>query len=413
MSDPTKDSAMTDVINGIGQAHEEMKSTVNELESQVKKNGVESADTKAKFDKINEHMDELCEMKTWIEEQKKKQNRPGGSFDSDNPDEVSKARKTALYGKGGYVRSGDEAQLKSINVGTDANGGFAVPEEIDGAILELQRNASTMRQLCNVISIGTSDWKKLVNLQGAGTGWVGEAALRPDTTAPTLAQVTGVMGEIYANPKSTQEALDDIFFDVEAWLLGEIAEEFNTAENQAFVDGNGTNKPKGYLASTLSTAVDSARTFGELQNFVTGAAATLPTTSALFQDLLVNVVHSMKAGHRAQGLWMMNTLTLGTVRKFKDADNRMLWQPSLEAGVPDTLIGYGVASDEAMPAIGANALPIAFGDFKAGYTILDRMGIRVLRDPYVDKPHVTFYTTKRVGGQVIDSNAIKIVKCSV
>jgi HK97 family phage major capsid protein len=226
------------------------------------------------------------------------------------------------------------------------------------------------------------------------------------------------MGELYANPKATQQLLDDAFFDVEAWLAGEIAQQFAVAEGTAFTTGDGTTKPKGFLAYTLANTADGVRAFGSLQYVPTGVAADFKATTPA--DNIFDLVYSLKAAHRAGAAFQMSKLMLANLRKFKTSTNEYIWTPSnvsdggITGGTPGTLAGYPVYENEDMAsAVGANALVCAFGNFKNGYTIVDRMGTRVLRDPFTDKPYVNFYTTKRVGGMVTDSEAIKVLKCSV
>ena len=416
----TKDNTLMETIEALGRTHEEFKETNLKSHAEIKEHGEALADTKEKLDRMNSELTELSKIKQSIDDIQAKMNRPSGGFDSGELDAESAQYKEAFFGKGGWVRSGrkeDELrdiQAKSTNIGTPADGGFAVPEEIDRKVLELQRNASTMRQRANVISVGTSDHKSLVDLEGVGAGWVGEATARPALASPTLGQIVTVFGEVYASPKATQYSLDDMFFDVEAWLTGSIQKKFTTMENTAFFTGTGTLMPKGFLDSTMSTNPDATRTFGELQNFVTGVAATLPATGQAMYQKAVDMIQSMKPGYRQNANWLASSLTTSTIRQQLDADNRPYWLPSLVAGQPATYIGYAYDEDEAMPDEAANAFPLAFGDFKSGYQIVDRIGTSVsIRDNVTDKPHVIFYASKRVGGNVTDSNAIKVLKCSV
>jgi HK97 family phage major capsid protein len=200
--------------------------------------------------------------------------------------------------------------------------------------------------------------------------------------------------------------LDDAFFNVEAWIVEEIANEFARNENAAFISGNGTDRPTGFLAGTPVATADSARAWGVLQYVASGAAAALPTSP----DTFITLVHALKAGHRANARWMMSKDLLSSVRKYKSTDGQYLWQPSLQAGVPSSFLGYPVVEAEDMPLVAANTFPVAFGDFRAGYLIVDRMQTRLLRDPYTSKPNVLFYATKRVGGIVQNSEAIKLLK---
>lgn len=310
-----------------------------------------------------------------------------------------------------FARKGDIQA--ALSTSTDADGGYAVPQVLDNQIENLLVNQSPMRQLAQVITIGTPDYHKLVNLGGTASGWVGETDARPETGTPTLAKLVPYMGEIYANPAATQQSLDDMGFDVESFLVENIVEEFATQEGVAYITGNGTKKPKGLLAYPTATTADSTRAFGTLQHLVSGDAAGFVAATATVSpaDCLVNLVYSLKAGYRQGACFLMNKNTLSVVSKFKDAVNGLpIWQRGLMDGQPSTLLGYPIFEDENMPDVGANALPIAFGNFKRGYTICDRIGTSMLRDPYSNKPYVHFYSTKRVGGMLVNSEAIKLLK---
>jgi HK97 family phage major capsid protein len=309
-----------------------------------------------------------------------------------------------------FVRRGD--MQAALSTGSDPNGGYAVPTQLDGNMIKLAANAAPMRQVCNVVPISTPNYSKLVDKKGATSGWVGETDARPETDTPQLAALTPFMGELYANPATTQQMLDDAVFNVETWLAESLVEKFAADENTAFTSGNGVLKAKGFLAYPTAATTDATRAFGTLQHVVTGAAADFATASATVSpaDVLFDLVHSLKAAYRLNAVFMLNSLTLGKVRTFKDTDGRFIYQQSLIAGQPSTLLGYPVVENEDMADVGAGAFPIAFGDFKRGYTIVDRIGTRVLRDPFTNKPYVHFYTTKRVGGFLADSNAIKLLK---
>jgi len=272
----------------------------------------------------------------------------------------------------------------------------------------------TDRRLANVIQLGTPNYSKIVNKHGATSGWVGETAARPETTAPSLAALTPFWGELYANPGATQQMLDDSGFNVEAWLASELAAEFAAAENAKFIAGNGILCPKGIMAYTMALTADATRAFGEIQYVKTQEAATFKAASATFNpaDNLIDMQQALKPAFAQNATWLMNSATLGLVRKFKDAVNgAYIYQPSIVLGTPATLLGKPVEIDEDIASVGANNFIAAYGDFKRGYTICDRIGTRVLRDPFTNKPYVMFYTTKRVGGFVADSNAIKTLKC--
>jgi HK97 family phage major capsid protein len=400
-------SEIKGLIEAQGRAFEEFKRTNDQRIAEVAKGNAVS-DLEAKLATMSDAMSRIEAEKQALEA---RINKIGMSGAGDSRDDAQEAHKAA-YLK--WLRKGVEGDLsdleaKALNVTTDADGGFAVPEEIDNEIQQTLINISPVRAVATVRQISTSDYKKLVSRRGAASGWVDEDDGRTATNTPVLAQVTPFMGEIYANPQATQTMLDDVFFDAEGWLAGEIADEFAYQEGVAFITGNGTKKPKGFLAYTTAATADSARAFGTIQHVLSGADGAF-VAAPNGGNCLIDTVHALKAGHRAGAVWMMNSLTMATVRKLKDTDGAYLWRPGLELGAPSSLLGYAVIEAEGMPDIATDSLSIAFGNFAAGYLIVDRVGIRTLRDPYSNKPYVGFYTTKRVGGAVVDSEAIKIVK---
>jgi HK97 family phage major capsid protein len=309
-----------------------------------------------------------------------------------------------------YLRKGIEGgiELKSMSAASGAEGGYAVPREIDETIDRTLTVISPIRGIANVVTVGSAGYRKLVTTGGTPSGWVAETDARAETAAPAFHEVAPPMGELYANPAASQAMLDDAAFDVENWLAGEIAAEFARAEGQAFVAGNGTNKPKGFLTYPTSGENDASRTFGTLQYVASGAAGGFAAASP--QDRLIDLVQSLRAPYRQGAVFVMNSATLSVIRKFKTADGAFLWQPGLAEGRADTLLGYPVIESEDMPDIAANALAIAFGNFKAGYLIAERSETAILRDPFSRKPFVHFYAVKRVGGAVVNSEAIKLMK---
>ncbi len=309
----------------------------------------------------------------------------------------------------GYLRLGRETQLKSVSGAVAADGGYAVPREIDALIAAQLKAISPIRAIAQVVQTGTAGYRKLITSGGSASGWVSEVAARPETTTPKFNEIAPPMGELYANPAASQAMLDDADFDLEGWLANEIAAEFARAEGAAFVNGTGTNQPKGFLSSATSNAADAARPFGTLQFIVSGNATAFDTAPEL---KLIDLVHSLRSGHRQGACFVMNSKTLAAVRKFKAADGSFLWQAGVMEGQPARLLGYPVVEAEDMPDVGANAFPIAFGNFKAGYLIAERKSTTILRDPFTNKPFVNFYATRRVGGQVLDSDAIKLLKIS-
>lgn len=398
-----------DLIEQTARAFEEFKKANDARLDKIEKAGA-TGDLDAKLAKIEEDLSTALGLKAELARIEAKSNLQG-LFSGDKPEKT--AYKSAFFDR--FVRKGeDSAELKDLmrkawSIGTPADGGYALPEELDRTIEKMLRDVSPVRSVANVVQVGTSDYKKLVNVNGIASGWVGETAARPATNTSQFAEVAPPMGEVYANPQVTQHSLDDMFFNVEQELQDQLMEEFAVAEGAAFVSGNGTNKPKGFLAYTTAATADSSRAFGTIEHVATGVAGDFAASNKA--DILFTLVSKLKQGYRAGSVWMMNKGLLFEILKFKDTSGQYLWQPSLQAsGISLNLLGFPVVEAEDMPAKAADALAIAFGNFRRAYTIVDRMGIRMLRDPYSNKPYVGFYTTKRVGGAVVNSEAIKVAK---
>lgn len=316
-----------------------------------------------------------------------------------------------------YLVKGEDSaikalQTKALSAGSSADGGAAIPEELDRNIEQLLKDYSPFRAIAGQITVNGPRYKKLINEGGAGSGWVGETDGRPETGTPKLTEVTPPLGTIYANPAITQDGIDDIP-NVQTWLQNEVADEFAIQEGIAFISGNGVNKPRGFLDYTTSADKDGVRAFGTLQHRVTGQAAALPDTSSnpgAVEDMLIHLITDLRSGYRQGARFLMNSRTAATIRTIRDADGRSLWQPSSTEGAQSRLLGFGVTELDHMPDVAAGNCPIAFGNFSRGYLIMDRIGTRVLRDAYTNKPYVHFYTTKRVGGGVVNSECIKLLK---
>lgn len=405
---------------------EEIKRLLEEqqkaFEAFKKANDAELAEIKAKghadpllTEKVDKANAEITRLSGILKDIEAKANRPGAPGNVSEEDRAKAEHKKAFMQ---FICKGNDSgladlQRKALNITTEADGGYAVPEQIDRAILPLLKVMSPMRQVCNVVTVGTPDYKKLVSLGGAASGWVDEDDARSATDTPTLGQAAAYMGEIYANAFATQTMLDDVFFDAEAWLQQEIADAFALEEGDAFTTGNGTKKPKGFLAYTMASTDDGTRAFGQIQYVATGTSGAFKTASAEVNpnDDLLTLIYKLKSGLRQGAAFMMNSATLAAVRKWKEySTGAYIWQPSMQAGQPSLLNGYPVAENEDMPDIGSGTTPIAFGNWKRAYTIVDRMGTRVLRDPFTNKPYVGFYVTKRVGGMLVDSEAVKVIK---
>lgn len=371
-------------------------------------------------DELTEQMrkafDTMEEQKKTIERlEAKLLNRPGNGGGGN----VEKAQAIEVHSKAfsAYMRKGteydrNELEGKALDITNAAEGGYAVPKVIDSMIESLVVNISPIRALATVQQISTSDFHKLVNLRGTASGWVAEAAARGATGTPTFADVVPPMGDLYANPQATQQMLDDVFFNAEAWLADNIATEFARAEGAAFVSGDGTSKPKGFLSYTNVLTDDTTRTFGQIQYTKTTVAADWPVVSASVTpaDILIKCAGTLKAAYRQNATWILPKSILFEIAAMKDNAGRYIFNPIMAPGVPPELLNYPLVEAEDMPAKAANAFSVAFGDFRRGYLIVDRIGTRVLRDPFTNKPYIGFYTVKRLGGAVQNSEAIKLIK---
>ncbi|MEA1834017.1 phage major capsid protein [Methylobacterium durans] len=310
-----------------------------------------------------------------------------------------------------YVRAGESAGLKrleekALSAGSGPDGGYLVPPAIEREVLRRLAALSPIRALATVRTISAGQYKRAMSVTAAAAGWVAETAARPQTDAPTLAELSFPAMELYAMPAATQTLLDDAVVDIDAWLADEVETAFAEQEGTAFVTGNGVSRPKGFL--TADTVANGAWVPGKIGFVPTGISAGFPASTP--SDVLFDLVYGLRAAYRQNGTFVMNRRVQSTIRKFKDADGNYLWQPPLAAGGAATLLGFPVAEAEAMPDIAAGSLSLAFGDFRRGYLVVDRAGLRVLRDPYSAKPYVLFYTTKRVGGGVQDHEAIKLLR---
>jgi HK97 family phage major capsid protein len=314
----------------------------------------------------------------------------------------------------GYVRRGEAGQLrtlegKALSVASDPDGGYLVPDETERAVNRSLRDVSPIRAIAGLRQVSSAVYKKPFSLTGPGTGWVGETAARPETTTPTLAELSFPTMELYAMPAATPALLEDSAVSIDEWLAEEVRLAFAIQEGQAFVTGNGVNKPRGF--TDYPKVANASWSWGNIGYIATGTAGAFPASNP--SDKLIDLAYAVKSGYRANAHFVMNRATQAVIRKFKDADGNYIWQPSAKPGEASSLLGHPVTEAEDMPNIGTDTYAMAFGDFRRGYLVVDRVGIRVLRDPYSSKPYVLFYTTKRVGGGVQDFDAIKLMKFGV
>ncbi|TDQ63578.1 HK97 family phage major capsid protein [Maritalea mobilis] len=339
--------------------------------------------------------------------------RVGGAGSDENPAAKEHAQAFEKWFRKGD-RNGVESDLAELQVkaalstDSDPDGGFVVPEETSNTIDRVVGTVSAMRGLATVLPVGTDTYKKLVSQGGASSGWVGERESRSETDTPTLRELVFNTQELYANPATTQKALDDARMNIEQWLANEVSTEFAEQEGAAFISGDGVNKPRGILS--YDKVANSSYAWGKTGFVKTGVAGDLTDASNNGSDAMIDLYYSLKQQYRNGATWLMSDATMASVRKFKDGDDNYLWSPATAVGEVPSFLGKPVNTDDNMDAVSANAFPIAFANFNRAYLIIDRFGTRVLRDPFTNKPYVHFYTTKRVGGGIQNFEAIKLMK---
>lgn len=315
-----------------------------------------------------------------------------------------------------YLRSGDDDGLrgltlegKALSTAVAADGGYLIDPQTADRIRSMLFATSSLRSVANIVQVEASSFDVIVDRSEVGSGWATETAATTETATPIIERISIKLHELAAMPKASQRLLDDSAFDVEGWLAEKIATRFIRAEAAAFINGDGVDKPKGILLP--AKVANASWTWGNIGYVPTGAAADFATTNPA--DCIVNLVYALGADYRANATFVMNSKTVGAVRKMKDADGRFLWSDGLAAGEPSRLMGYPVLVSEDMPDVASNAFPIAFGDFRSAYTIAERPDLRILRDPFSAKPNVLFYANKRVGGDITDYAAIKLLRVAV
>ena len=425
--DPSVKS-VADALDKIATAFDEYKKT-NDARIEAVKSGASTEALDAKLAKIDAHIDSLGEVKSKLEKMETKLARPGmgdaGRQDGESkeaveyrhafldwvraPGDHERQQKAATAAKQleAKSRDGRETRATQTVTSTGSAGGFALPEIIERQIARLSVDISPIRQIATVRTVGSPDYKELFDVNGAGFEWLGEADARNQTNTPDLAEVAPTFGMASAKPQASEESLDDLFFDVENWLISSAAEAIAQGEGVAFISGNGTKKPTGFLAGpTPVTTADSSRAFGTLQYIASGQAAAMPTSL----DTLYDLIYSLRARYRNNARWVTSKLVLSALRKYKNSEGDYLWQNAIAAGQPNTFMGYPVIEAEDMPTVGAGAFPLAFGDFKEGYLIADRVGMRITRDEITTPGFVKFYVRKRLGGKIRNSQAIKLLK---
>jgi len=374
-------------------------------------------DTKVSIEEMNEvKANADAQIKTLtdaVEELQAKSNRPSV---------IHSIKETKMENKdilGIFARKGIEglqAKAGDLQISVDAQGGYSLPVEMNENILMLQRETSPMRQVCSSITTNSTDYSQLVSIGSAASGWVGETDSRAKTDAPELTKISAVFGEIYAAPKAYQHVLEDSFFNVEAWLNGEVSREFNEQEGVSFLSGNGSNKPVGILNGLSDSAAylagDDTRDFGKFQVVKSGEAASLGATADDVINKLRELVLSTKTGYLPNAKFMMNRSTHSVLVDMKNADGEYFLQRDIASAAGTKIFGYDIVINEDMADIGAGNMPVIFGDFAKAYSIIDRVGVSVLRDPYSAYGAISFYTRKRVGSMTLNTEALKVLVVS-
>jgi HK97 family phage major capsid protein len=417
-------------VDALHAGFEEFKKANDERLAQIEKKGSADVVTEAKLQKIEADLEKAQKIADEAVLASKRQSRivtdeRGEVVDLDRKAQewasMNARRRGAVVGSFGaadmdgykaafdiFLRKGEEVmgpdERKALSVGTDPDGGYVVNPDLSGRIVMKVFETSPMRAYASIQVISSDALEGLFDLNEASSGWVGETDSRPETNTPQLGKWRIPAHELYAKPKATQKLLDDASINMEAWLASKVAEKFARDEANAFVVGNGVNKPRGFL--TYSSGTTLPGTIERFDTGVNGAFAAAPNGG----DVLINALYGLKQQYRANATWFMNRATLKLTRKLKDSDGAYLWSPGIAAGQPASLLGYPVASFEDMPDPATDSLSIAVGDMREAYQIVDRLGIRTLRDPYSAKPYVEFYTTKRVGGDVVNFEALKLIE---
>jgi len=393
-------SEITDRVSSLGHAWEQFKQVNDNRLLEIERKGYADPLYDEHLNNINTSMDNY---KKRLDQIETANNRPvlGGEGDS-----VKSGEKNGEYSKAfrNYLRKGMDAglealQTKALSVGSDPDGGYLVTPTMSAKIVQAIFETSPIRQIASVETISTDSLEMIDDHTALSAGWTAEAVdITSDTATPTLAKRNIPTNELYAQPKATQKLVDDAAIDVESWLSNKIADIFGRTQNTAFVAGTGVGQPRGILSYASGTS------WGQIQQVGSG------TSAQVTADSLITLFYSLKDAYMRRASFLMNRSVVQQVRLLKATTNQYLWQPSLTVGAPDTLLGVPVYMAADMPVAAASSLSVAVGDFQSGYQIVDRQGIRILRDPFTEKPFVKFYATTRVGGDVINFDAIKLLK---
>lgn len=424
---------MTDikeVVEGLGRTFEQFKIKNDERLAQIEKNGKADPLLEEQVNKMSAKLSELDELKGRIEQAETAAARKSFGADSGEGDALEQkaqafaklcaknrgvmpeefgAKDLAAYKSSfrEFMRKGDFMSLdaqKALSVGTDPDGGYTVDPDTTGRIVAKVFETSPMRQVASVQTISTDALEGLFDLNEASASWVGETGSRAETNTPELGRWRIPVHEIYAFPFATQKVLDDSMVDLESWLSAKVSDKFARTENAAFVNGDGVNKPRGFLTYASGTTLP-----GQIERKTTGVNGGF-ATDGTGGDCLMDLIYATKQAYRSGARFFMNRTTLNEVRQIKDSNGMYIWQPGIAATQPATLLGFPILEFEDMPNPATDSLSVAFGNMAEAYQIVDRQGVRVIRDNLTNKPYVGFYTVKRTGGDVVNFEAIKLLE---
>ena len=384
-------------VDDLGRAVEELKIKNDQRWSEIGRKGYADPVLEDQVSRISGDVQRLCEMKDRLEHVETRLNRP--AFRTEHASHLSPKERDRREAVLKYLRTGDFGECKSLSIDGDPQGGYWVQPEMSEQVIKKMYETSPMRNVAAIETISSDALEMTEDLDEADAGWTSERAPRTETTSPNIGVRRIPVHELYAMPKATQNLIDDSKVDIENWLTSKIADKISRLENNAFINGDGVGKPRGILTYAAGTTNP-----GQVEQVNSGSAG------AADADGLRNLFYSLKSPYLPNAKWLMRRSTISAVSKLKDSGGDYLWEPGLTVGEPQTLLGHPIERMEDMPAVAADSLSIAFGDIRQAYTIVDRVGVRVLRDPYSAKPFVLFYTTKRTGGDITNFEAMVIQK---
>ncbi len=388
-------------VDALGSAWEQFKQVNDRRCNEIKQHGQADPLTETALERIHSTLDEYKERITRMETASARPSFGEHKAASFRDSAYSDEHKAAFCG---YLRKGVEENLphlekKALSVSSDPDGGYLVSSQVSESIVKTVFETSPMRHLANIETISSDSLEIIEDKDEAGAGWTSETGSVSETDSPEIGKKVIAVHELYAQPKATQKLIDDASVDIEAWLASKVADVFARKENTAFISGDGVGKPRGILTYTAGTS------WGEIEQISSGSSGNVTA------DKLIELFYALKEEYAVHASFLMNRSTVQQARLLKESTtDQYLWQPGLAAGAPDTLMGVPVMQAADMPTPAGNSLSVAVGDFRRAYTIVDRSGVRVLRDPFTEKPFVKFYSTKRVGGDVVNFEAIKLLK---